>query len=185
VTILEGVFYLPPGHRAAARPGARRTPRARPVGPHCCADASSGSRAIFLGGETLRPLLEDAVAQSSHRRSARGLFLSSGNWTTAHRRRSPRSAWRNPELNTDVPGTASMKRRLARLAANRFKTKAHPKFAFERRNRYCASDEISPPRPRPPGTRSIRTLLTGRREKSGLKVDLSGGGDEFCGLSNL
>ncbi len=87
VTLVEGVFSLPPGHRMLLHvPERRRTPRARPwwdptVSP--AAREPHKPRGLPSAAKKLRPLLEDAVRAHLVADVPVGLFLSSGLDSTA------------------------------------------------------------------------------------------------------
>ncbi len=82
VTLIEGVFSLPPGHRMLLYvPERRRTPRARPWWDLMRSPAARDPRKprIFeTAVERVRPLLEDAVRAHLIADVPVGLFLSSG-----------------------------------------------------------------------------------------------------------
>src|SRR5467141_3685814 len=82
VTLLEGVFSLPPGHRMLLHvPERRRTPRARPWWDPMVSPAARDPRAprdFSSAAKKLRPLLEDAVRAHLIADVPVGLFLSSG-----------------------------------------------------------------------------------------------------------
>src|SRR5467141_4552074 len=82
VTLLEGVFSLPPGHHMLLHvPERRRTPRARPWWDPAQSPAardSSKPRDLSAAARRLRPLLEDAVNAHLIADVPVGLFLSSG-----------------------------------------------------------------------------------------------------------
>jgi len=82
VTLIEGVFSLPPGHRMLLYvPERRRTPRARPwwdlMRSHAARD-SRKPRDMATAARALRPLLQDAVRSHLIADVPVGLFLSSG-----------------------------------------------------------------------------------------------------------
>src|ERR1700743_323279 len=82
VTLIEGVFSLPPGHRMLLYvPERRRTPRARPWWDLMRSPAARDPRKprIFqVAAARVRPLLEDAVRAHLVADVPVGLFLSSG-----------------------------------------------------------------------------------------------------------
>jgi asparagine synthase (glutamine-hydrolysing) len=82
VTMLEGVFSLPPGHRMLLYvPDRRRTPRARPWWDPTRSPAARDPKKIYdlrTAAQRLRPLLEDAVTSHLVADVPVGLFLSSG-----------------------------------------------------------------------------------------------------------
>src|SRR6202023_3547804 len=82
VTLLEGVFSLPPGHRMLLYvPERRRVPRARPWWDPTHGPAARDTRKpteLSSAARRLRPLLEDAVRAHLIADVPVGLFLSSG-----------------------------------------------------------------------------------------------------------
>src|SRR4029077_20053168 len=82
VTLLEGVFSLPPGHRMLLYvPERRRTPRARPWWDLMRSPAARDPRKprdVTSAARALRPLLEDAIRAHLIADVPVGLFLSSG-----------------------------------------------------------------------------------------------------------
>jgi asparagine synthase (glutamine-hydrolysing) len=82
VTLIEGVFSLPPGHRMLLYvPERRRTPRARPWWDPTASPAAREPRKpadVSGAAKSLRPLLEDAVRGHVLADVPVGLFLSSG-----------------------------------------------------------------------------------------------------------
>ena len=82
VTLLEGVFSLPPGHRMLLYvPERRRVPRARAWWDATRGGAAKDGRAIrslAAAAKSLRPRLEDAVRAHLIADVPVGLFLSSG-----------------------------------------------------------------------------------------------------------
>jgi len=82
VTLVEGVFSLPPGHRMLLHvPERRRTPRARPWWDPTISPPARDMRKprdLSSAAKKLRPLLEDAVRTHLIADVPVGLFLSSG-----------------------------------------------------------------------------------------------------------
>jgi asparagine synthase (glutamine-hydrolysing) len=82
VTLIEGVFSLPPGHRMLLYvPERRRTPRARPWWDLMRSPAARDPRKprdVTSAARALRPLLEDAIRAHLIADVPVGLFLSSG-----------------------------------------------------------------------------------------------------------
>jgi asparagine synthase (glutamine-hydrolysing) len=82
VTLIEGVFSLPPGHRMLLYlPERRRSPRARPWWDLMQSPAARDPRKpadLATAARQLRPLLEDAVQKHLIADVPVGLFLSSG-----------------------------------------------------------------------------------------------------------
>src|SRR2546421_3426655 len=127
VTILEGVFSLPPGHRMLLHvPERRRTPRARPWWDPAVSPAAREPRKprdLSSAGKPLRPLLEDAVRTHLIADVPVGLFLSSGLDSGAIAALAAQARGGIQSFTLTFPGTAFDEAKLARLAANRFKTK--------------------------------------------------------------
>jgi len=73
VTLVEGVFSLPPGHRMLLHvPERRRTPRARPWWDPTISPAARDTRKprdLSSAAKKLRPLLEDAVRKGQYYRA--------------------------------------------------------------------------------------------------------------------
>jgi asparagine synthase (glutamine-hydrolysing) len=82
VTMVEGIFSLPPGHRMLLYvPERRRVPRARPWWDPMQSPAARDTqkpRDLATAAKSLRPLLEDAVRAHLIADVPVGLFLSSG-----------------------------------------------------------------------------------------------------------
>src|SRR5437879_10743272 len=82
VTLVEGVFSLPPGHRVLLHvPERRRVPRARPWWDPAASPAAQDTRKprdLASAAKKLRPMLEDAVRAHLIADVPVGLFLSSG-----------------------------------------------------------------------------------------------------------
>src|SRR5262249_9044497 len=82
VTLLEGVFSVPPGDRILLYvPERRRVPRARPWWDPMRSPAARDTkkpRELTVAAKRLRPLLEDAVRAHLIADVPIGLFLSSG-----------------------------------------------------------------------------------------------------------
>src|SRR5262249_3845471 len=82
VTLLEGVFSLPPGHRILLYvPERRRAPRARPWWDPVRSPAARDTQKphdLAVAARRLRPMLEDAVRTHLIADVPIGLFLSSG-----------------------------------------------------------------------------------------------------------
>ena len=127
VTLLEGVFSLPPGHRMLLHvPERRRVPRARPWWDLAVSPAAREPRKprdLASAAKQLRPLLEDAVRGHLIADVPVGLFLSSGLDSAAIAALAAQARGGIESFTLTFPGTAFDEGELARLAANRFKTK--------------------------------------------------------------
>src|SRR5207302_11415554 len=127
VTLVEGLFSLPPGHRMLLHvPERRRTPCARPWWDPTMSPAVrdvSKPRDLSSAAKKLRPLLEDAVRTHLIADVPVGLFLSSGLDSGAIAALAAQARGGFQSFTLTFPGTAFDEAELARLAANRFKTK--------------------------------------------------------------
>ena len=190
VTILEGVFSLPPGHRMLLHvPERRRTPRARPWWdpavspaarePHKPRDPSSA-------GKQLRPLLEDAVRTHLIADVPVGLFLSSGLDSGAIAALAAQARGGIRSFTLTFPGTAFDEAELARLAANRFKTK-HTEVPLGGESVLARLDEALSALDQPTMDAINTYFVSWAAREVGLKVALSGlGGDElFAGYQTF
>src|SRR3981189_3650358 len=127
VTLLEGVFSLPPGHRMLLHvPERRRTPRARPwwdpVQSPFARDPRR-PRELSSAARRLRTLLEEAVRRHLIADVAVGLFLSSGLDSSAIAALAAREKAGIQSFTLTFPGTAFDEAELARVVAKRCKTK--------------------------------------------------------------
>src|SRR6202000_2698194 len=129
VTLIEGVFSLPPGHRMLLYvPERRRTPRARPWWDLMRSPAARDPRKprIFqVAAARVRPLLEDAVRAHLVADVPVGLFLSSGmdsGAIAAIAAKRKRHIWR---FRLSFPGTAYDEAPLARAVAKACGTQHH------------------------------------------------------------
>ncbi len=127
VTLLEGVFSLPPGHRMLLHvPERRRVPRARPWWDPAVSPAARDTgrpRDLPAAAKKLRPLLEDAVSAHLIADVPVGLFLSSGLDSGAIAALASRARGGIQSFTLTFPGTRFDEAELARLAAKRFKTR--------------------------------------------------------------
>src|SRR5437879_2841359 len=126
VTLLEGVFSLPPGHRILLHvPERRRTPRARPWW-HPAQSPSARDprrpRELSSAARRLRTLLEEAVRRHLIADVAVGLFLSSGMDSGAIAALAAREKSGIQTFTLTFPGTPFDEAELARMLANRCKT---------------------------------------------------------------
>jgi len=190
VTILEGVFSLPPGHRMLLHvPERRRTPRARPWWDPTVSPAAREPRKprdLTSAGKQLRPLLEDAVRTHLIADVPVGLFLSSGLDSGAIAGLAAQARGGIQSFTLTFPGTAFDEAALARLAANRFKTK-HAEVPLNGESVLARLDEALSALDQPTMDAINTYFVSWAAREVGLKVALSGlGGDElFAGYQTF
>ena len=190
VTILEGVFSLPPGHRMLLHvPERRRTPRARPWWDPAVSPAAREPRKprdLTSAGKQLRPLLEDAVRSHLIADVPVGLFLSSGLDSGAIAALAAQAPGGIQSFTLTFPGTAFDEAALARLAANRFKTK-HTEVPLNGESVLARLDEALSALDQPTMDAINTYFVSWAAREVGLKVALSGlGGDElFAGYQTF
>ena len=190
VTILEGVFSLPPGHRMLLHvPERRRTPRARPWWDPAVSPAAREPRKprdLSSAGKPLRPLLEDAVRTHLIADVPVGLFLSSGLDSGAIAALATQARGGIRSFTLTFPGTAFDEAALARLAANRFKTK-HTEVPLSGESVLARLDEALSALDQPTMDAINTYFVSWAAREVGLKVALSGlGGDElFAGYQTF
>ena len=190
VTLLEGVFSLPPGHRMLLHvPERRRTPRARPWwdpgvspaarDPRKPADTASAAR-------KLRPLLEDAVSTHLIADVPVGLFLSSGLDSGAIAALAAKVRGGIESFTLTFPGTAFDEGELTRLVAKQFKTK-HTEVPLSGESVLARLDEAIGALDQPTMDGINTYFVSWAAKQVGLKVALSGlGGDElFAGYQTF
>jgi asparagine synthase (glutamine-hydrolysing) len=183
VTLLEGVFSLPPGHRMLLHvPERRRTPRARPWWDPTVSPAAREPRKprdLASAAKKLRPLLEDAVRAHLIADVPVGLFLSSGLDSGAIAALAAQARGGIESFTLTFPGTAFDEAELARLAANRFKTK-HTEVALSGDAVLSRMDEALAALDQPTMDGINTYFVSWAAKQTGLKVALSGlGGDEL------
>jgi asparagine synthase (glutamine-hydrolysing) len=183
VTLLEGVFSLPPGHRMLLHvPERRRVPRARPWwDPEASPAAREPRKPLDLASaaEKLRPLLEDAVSAHLIADVPAGLFLSSGLDSGAIAALAARARGGIESFTLTFPGTAFDEAELARVAANRFKTK-HREVPLSGESVLARLDEALAALDQPTMDGINTYFVSWAARQVGLKVALSGvGGDEL------
>jgi asparagine synthase (glutamine-hydrolysing) len=183
VTLLDGVFSLPPGHRMLLYlPDRRRTPRARPWwGPeHSPASRDPRKpRELSSAAKRLRPLLEDAVRAHLIADVPVGLFLSSGLDSGAIAALAARERAGIQSFTLTFPGTAFDEAELARLAAARCGTK-HTEVPLNGDAVLERMDEALAALDQPTMDAVNTYFVSWAAKKVGLKVALSGlGGDEL------
>ena len=190
VTLLEGVFSLPPGHRMLLHvPERRRTPRARPWWDPAVSPAARDTlkpRDFSVAAKKLRTLLEDAVRAHLIADVPVGLFLSSGLDSGAIAALAAKARRGIESFTLTFPGTAFDEAELARLAANRFKTK-HTEVPLSGESVLSRLDEALGALDQPTMDGINTYFVSWAAKQVGLKVALSGlGGDElFAGYQTF
>src|SRR5438309_3542654 len=183
VTLVEGVFSLPPGHRMLLHvPERRRTPRARPWWDPAVSPAAREPRKphdLPSAGKPLRPLLEDAVRTHLIADVPVGLFLSSGLDSGAIAGLAAQARHGIESFTLTFPGTAFDEAELARLAAKRFKTR-HTEVPLSGEAVLARLDEALGALDQPTMDGINTYFVSWAAKQIGLKVALSGlGGDEL------
>jgi asparagine synthase (glutamine-hydrolysing) len=190
VTLLEGVFSLPPGHRMLLYlPDRRRTPRARPWwDPAHSPDArdTRKPRDLTSAAKRLRPLLEDAVRAHLIADVPIGLFLSSGLDSGAIAALAARAQAGIKSFTLTFPGTAFDEAELARAIAKRCHTK-HTEVPLESVSIVSRLDEALAALDQPTMDGINTYFVSWAAKEVGLKVALSGvGADElFAGYQTF
>ena len=190
VTLVEGVFSLPPGHRMLLHvPERRRTPRARPWWDPSVSPAARDTlkpRDFSSAAKKLRPLLEDAVRAHLIADVPVGLFLSSGLDSGAIAALAAQARRGIESFTLTFPGTAFDEAELARMAANRFKTK-HTEVPLSGDSILARLDEALAALDQPTMDGINTYFVSWAAKQVGLKVALSGlGGDElFAGYQTF
>ncbi len=190
VTILEGVFSLPPGHRMLLHvPERRRTPRARPWWDPSVSPAAREPRKprdLSSAAKKLRPLLEDAVRAHLVADVPVGLFLSSGLDSSAIAALAAKAQAGIQSFTLTFPGTAFNEAELARAVAKRCKTK-HSEVPLTAESVLSRLDEVLAALDQPTMDAINTYFVSWAAKEAGLKVALSGlGGDElFAGYQTF
>ena len=183
VTLLEGVFSLPPGHRMLLHvPERRRVPRARPWWDPAASPAARDTgrpRDLPAAAKKLRPLLEDAVSAHLIADVPVGLFLSSGLDSGAIAALASRARGGIQSFTLTFPGTRFDEAELAQLAAKRFKTR-HKEVPLSGEAVLARLDEALGALDQPTMDGINTYFVSWAARQVGLKVALSGlGGDEL------
>src|ERR1700756_5118579 len=185
VTLLDGVFSLPPGHHMLLYvPERRRMPRARAWWDATQSPAAKDARRtrdFASATKRLRPLLQDAVRAHLIADVPVGLFLSSGLDSSAIAALAARDWAGICSFTLSFPGTAYDEAPLARAIAKHCGTQ-HREIPLEGDAIVSRIDEAVSALDQP-SMDGINTYFVswGARE-AGLKVALSGiGGDELFG----
>ncbi len=190
VTLLEGVFSLPPGHRMLFHvPERRRTPRPRPWWDPALSPTARDTRKprdLSSAAKKLRPLLEEAVRAHLIADVPVGLFLSSGLDSGAIAALAAREQAGIQSFTLTFPGTAHDEAELARVIAKRYKTK-HSEVPLNGEAVLARLDEALAALDQPTMDAINTYFVSWAARKVGLKVALSGlGGDElFAGYQTF
>jgi asparagine synthase (glutamine-hydrolysing) len=190
VTMLEGVFSLPPGHRMLLYvPERRRTPRARPWWDPACSPAARDPRKpkeFSAAASQLRPVLEDAVRAHLVADVPIGLFLSSGLDSSAIAALAARAQPNMWSFTLAFPGTPYDEAPLARVVAERCGTR-HREVPLDGGAVLARLDEALAALDQPTMDGINTYFVSWAAREVGLKVALSGlGGDElFAGYQTF
>jgi len=185
VTLLDGVFSLPPGHRMLLYvPERRRMPRARAWWDATRSPAAKDGRAtrdFASATRGLRPLLEDAVRAHLIADVPVGLFLSSGLDSGAIAAIAARERAGICSFTLSFPGTAYDEAPLARSVAKHCGTQ-HREVPLEGDAVVSRLDEAVAALDQPSMDGINTYFVSWAAQEAGLKVALSGlGGDELFG----
>jgi len=185
VTLVEGVFSLPPGHRMLLHlPERRRVPRARPWWHPAFSPAAKDPRkpvGLSSAANQLRPLLDEAVQAHLIADVPVGLFLSSGLDSGAIALVAAKAQAGIESFTLTFPGTAFDEAELAGRLAKRCKTK-HTEVPLEGGSVVSRLEEAIAALDQPTMDAVNTYFVSWAARKVGLKVALSGlGGDELFG----
>ena len=183
VTLLEGVFSLPPGHRMLLYvPERRRTPRARPWWDLMRSPAARDPRkprTFEAAAARVRRLLEDAVRAHLIADVPVGLFLSSGMDSGAIAAIAGRLKPNIWSFTLSFPGTSYDEAPLARAVAKACGTQ-HREIALDGDGMLGRLDEAIGALDQPTMDGINTYFVSWAAREVGLKVALSGlGGDEL------
>jgi asparagine synthase (glutamine-hydrolysing) len=183
VTLLEGVFSLPPGHRMLLHvPDRRRTPRARPWWDPTASPAARDPRKtqnLDIAAQRLRPLLEDAVTSHLVADVPVGLFLSSGLDSSAIAALAGKAHPGIRSFTLTFPGTPYDEAELSRVVASRCNTEHH-EVPLDGHAVLSRLDEALSALDQPTMDGINTYFVSWAAREVGLKVALSGlGGDEL------
>jgi len=183
VTLLEGVFSLPPGHRMLLYvPERRRMPRARawwdPTRSPAARDTEK-QRDFSGAAKRLRPLLEDAVRAHLIADVPVGLFLSSGLDSGAIAALAARAQGGIKSFTLAFPGTSFDESALAGVVAKRCGTR-HTEVPLDGVALVSRLNEALAALDQPTMDGINTYFVSWAARQIGLKVALSGiGGDEL------
>jgi asparagine synthase (glutamine-hydrolysing) len=190
VTLIDGIFSLPPGHKMLLYiPERRRVPRARPWHDAARSPATRDPRRpkdFAAAAKSLRPLLQDAVEAHLIADVPVGLFLSSGLDSSAIAMLAGRAHPGIRSFTLTFPGTRFDEAPLARTVADRCGS-AHTEVPFDGAAIFSRLDESLSALDQPTMDGINTYFVSWAAREVGLKVALSGlGGDElFAGYSTF
>src|SRR6266404_886848 len=185
VTLLDGVFSLPPGHRMLLYvPERRRMPRARAWWDATRSPAAKEARAIndfSSAAKSLRTLLENAVRAHLIADVPVGLFLSSGLDSSAIAAIAARAQAGICSFTLSFPGTVYDEAPLARSIAKHCGTR-HREVPLRGEAVVSRLEEAVASLDQPSMDGINTYFVSWAAREAGLKVALSGiGGDELFG----
>src|SRR5713101_35803 len=185
VTLLEGMFSLPPGHRMLLHvPERRRTPRARRWWDPTVSPAARDTRTprdLASAAKELRPLLEDAVRAHLIADVPLGLFLSSGLDSGAIAALASREQRGLHTFTVVFSEQDFSEAELARRTAERFGTR-HEELLLSGEQMLARLAEAIAALDQPTMDGMNTYFVSWAARQVGLKVALSGlGGDEVFG----
>jgi asparagine synthase (glutamine-hydrolysing) len=185
VTLLDGVFSLPPGHRMLLYvPERRRMPRARAWWDATRSPAAKGGRAtrdFSSAARSVRKRLEDAVRAHLIADVPVGLFLSSGLDSSAIAAIAARERAGICSFTLSFPGTAFDEAPLARSVAKHCGTQ-HREIPLQGDAVLSRIDEAVGALDQPSADGINTYFVSWAARQAGLKAALSGvGGDELFG----
>lgn len=183
VTLVEGVFSLPPGHRILLHvPERRRVPRARQWWDPAVSPAARDTRKprdLASAAKKLRPMLEDAVKAHLIADVPVGLFLSSGLDSGAIAALAAKAQAGIQSFTLTFPGTTFDEAAAARVIAQHCRTK-HTEVSLDGEAVVERIDEAIAALDQPTMDGVNTYFVSWAARKVGLKVALSGlGGDEL------
>ena len=183
LTLVEGVFSLPPGHRMLLHvPERRRVPRARQWWDPALSPAARDTRKpreLASAARKLRPMLEDAVKTHLIADVPVGLFLSSGLDSGAIAALAAKAQAGIQSFTLTFPGTAFNEAAAARVIAQHCRTK-HTEVPLDGGAVVGRLDEAMAALDQPTMDAVNTYFVSWAANKIGLKVALSGlGGDEL------
>jgi asparagine synthase (glutamine-hydrolysing) len=190
VTLLDGVFSLPPGHKMLMYiPERRRVPRAHPWYDAARSPAArdpNRPREFSAAARQLRPLLQDAVEAHLIADVPVGLFLSSGLDSSAIAMLAGRAKAGIQSFTLTFPGTTFDEAALARVVAGRCGSR-HTEVPLDGAAILSRMDEALAALDQPTMDGVNTYFVSWAARQVGLKVALSGlGGDElFAGYSTF
>jgi asparagine synthase (glutamine-hydrolysing) len=190
VTLLDGVFSLPPGHKMLVYiPERRSVPRTRPWYDATRSPAARDPKRpteFSSAARHLRPLLKDAVEAHLIADVPLGLFLSSGLDSSAIAMLAGRAKAGIQSFTLTFPGTTFDEAALARVVADRCGSK-HTDVPLDGAAILSRVDEALSALDQPTMDGINTYFVSWAARQVGLKVALSGlGGDElFAGYSTF